>query len=149
MDHRELDNMVHGLEAIRKTPDPLTTARATAVLNSHLRIHLDKEDVHLYPILRERTTDDEQISIGKIMASKTPSERSPIARYSGSVAIPFTWPWWPSDSYTIMDVGDASTSFHYGQAADKKERFRKLGYVDSADPRTIRQVSARLVKRYD
>ena len=78
MDHRELDNMVHRLEAIRKEPDPLTTARATAVLNSHLRIHLDKEDVHLYPILRERTTDDEQISIGKIMASKTPPERSSI-----------------------------------------------------------------------
>jgi hypothetical protein len=78
MDHRELDNMFHGLEAICKAPDPLTTARATAVLNSHLRIHLDKEDVHLYTILRERTTDDEQISIGKIMASKTPSERVPI-----------------------------------------------------------------------
>jgi iron-sulfur cluster repair protein YtfE (RIC family) len=78
IDHRELDNTVHGLEAIRKAPDPLTTARATAVLNSHLRIHLDKEDMHLYPILREQTTDDEQISIGKIMASKTPPERFPI-----------------------------------------------------------------------
>lgn len=78
MDHRELDNMVNALEAIRKAPDPLITARATAVLNSHLRIHLDKEDLHLYPILREKTTDDEQISIGKIMASKTPPERSPI-----------------------------------------------------------------------
>jgi iron-sulfur cluster repair protein YtfE (RIC family) len=78
MDHRELDNMVNGLEAIRKAPDPLTTARATAVLNSHLRIHLDKEDVHLYPILRERTTDEEQVSIGKIMASKTPPERIPV-----------------------------------------------------------------------
>jgi iron-sulfur cluster repair protein YtfE (RIC family) len=78
MDHRELDNMFNGLEAIRKAPDPLTTARATAVLNSHLRIHLDKEDAYIYPILRERTTDDEQVSIGKIMASKTPSERSPI-----------------------------------------------------------------------
>jgi hemerythrin superfamily protein len=78
MDHRELDNMVLGLEAIRRAPDPLTTARATAVLNSHLRIHLDKEDAHLYPILREQTTDDEQISIGKIMASKTPPERSHI-----------------------------------------------------------------------
>jgi iron-sulfur cluster repair protein YtfE (RIC family) len=76
LDHRELDSMVHELEAIRKAPDPLTTARATAVLNSHLRIHLDKEDVHLYPILRERTTDDEQASIGKILASKTPPERS-------------------------------------------------------------------------
>lgn len=52
MDHRELDSMVSGLEAMHKTPDPLTTARATAVISSHLRIHLDKEDAHLYPILR-------------------------------------------------------------------------------------------------
>ena len=60
MDHRELDSMVSGLEAMHKTPDPLTTARATAVISSHLRIHLDKEDAHLYPILRERTTENEQ-----------------------------------------------------------------------------------------
>ena len=77
MDHRELDKMVEGLKAIRKAPDPLTTARATAVLNSHLRIHLDKEDVHLYPILRERTTDEEQASIGRVMSSKIPPERFP------------------------------------------------------------------------
>ena len=49
MDHRELDIMVSGLEAMRKAPDPLTMARATAVLNSHLRIHVDKEDAHLIP----------------------------------------------------------------------------------------------------
>ena len=30
LDHRELDNMVQGLEVIRKAPDPLTAARATA-----------------------------------------------------------------------------------------------------------------------
>jgi iron-sulfur cluster repair protein YtfE (RIC family) len=77
LDHRELDSMIQGLEAIRKEPDPLTTARATAVLNSHLRIHLNKEDVPLYPLLRERTTDDEQVSIGKTLASKTPPERFP------------------------------------------------------------------------
>jgi hypothetical protein len=78
IDHRELDNMVSALETMRTVPDPLTVARATAVLNSHLRIHLDKEDVHLYPILRERTTDEEQASIGKIMSSKVPPERFPI-----------------------------------------------------------------------
>jgi hemerythrin-like domain-containing protein len=70
MDHRWLEAMVAGLEAMRKTPDPLTMARATAVLNSHLRIHLDKEDAHLYEILRERTTESEQISIVGLM-SKT------------------------------------------------------------------------------
>lgn len=77
IDHRELDNMVNGLEAMRKTPDPLTTTRATAVLHSHLRIHLDKEDAHLYPILRERTTDNEQTTILKVVASKVPQERFP------------------------------------------------------------------------
>jgi iron-sulfur cluster repair protein YtfE (RIC family) len=78
LDHRELDKMVNGLETMRKAPDPLTTARATAVLESHLRIHLDKEDAHLYPILRERTTESAQASIAGLMSKKVPSERFPI-----------------------------------------------------------------------
>jgi Hemerythrin HHE cation binding domain len=79
MDHRELDKMVDILETIRlqQSPDPLITARATAVLNSHLRIHLDKEDAHLYQILRERTTIGEQVTIGGIMSSKVPPNRFP------------------------------------------------------------------------
>jgi iron-sulfur cluster repair protein YtfE (RIC family) len=78
LDHRELDTMLDGLETMRKTPDPLITARATAVLESHLRIHLDKEDVHLYPILRERTTETEQASIVGLMSSKVPPEKFPV-----------------------------------------------------------------------
>ena len=77
MDHRELDAMVSGLEAMRKAPDPLAAARATAVLNSHLRIHLDKEDTYLYPILRERTTENEQASIVGLMSKKVPPEKFP------------------------------------------------------------------------
>jgi iron-sulfur cluster repair protein YtfE (RIC family) len=77
LDHRELDTMVNGLETMRKTPDPLITARATAVLESHLRIHLDKEDAHLYPILRKRTTESEQVSIVGLMSRKVPPERFP------------------------------------------------------------------------
>jgi hypothetical protein len=77
MDHRELDVMVDGLEAMRKTPDPLTTARATAVLASHLRIHLGKEDAHLYQILRERTTESEQVSIVGLMSKDVPPDRFP------------------------------------------------------------------------
>jgi hypothetical protein len=42
-----------------------------------LRIHLDKEDVYLYPILRERTTISQQIAIGGIMSSKVPPDRFP------------------------------------------------------------------------
>jgi hypothetical protein len=81
MDHRELDKMVESLEAMRlqKTSDPLQAARATAVLNSHLRIHLDKEDAHLYPILREKTTLSQQVAIGGIMSSKIPPGRFPAA----------------------------------------------------------------------
>ncbi len=78
MDHRELDIMTSGLEAMRKTPEPLTTARATAVLAAHLRIHLDKEDAHLYPILKERTTESEQASIVGIMSKQIPPEKFPL-----------------------------------------------------------------------
>jgi hypothetical protein len=77
LDHRELDTMVNGLEAMRKTPDLLATTRATAVLNSHLKIHLYKEDAHLYPILRERTTESEQTSIVGLMSKQVPPDRFP------------------------------------------------------------------------
>ena len=77
LDHRELDTMVDGLQTMRKAPDPLNAARATAVLASHLRIHLDKEDVHLYPILREQTTESEQASIVGLMSKKVPPEKFP------------------------------------------------------------------------
>lgn len=77
MDHRELDTMVNGLDAISKAPDLLTTARATAVLNSHLRIHLNKEDAFLYPTLREGLTDNEQVSVLNTVSSKVPSEKFP------------------------------------------------------------------------
>jgi iron-sulfur cluster repair protein YtfE (RIC family) len=81
MDHRELDKMVETLETmlLQKSPDPLRASRATAVLNSHLRIHLDKEDAHLYPILREKTTLSQQVAIGAIMSSKIPPDRFPAA----------------------------------------------------------------------
>jgi hypothetical protein len=77
LDHRELDTMVNGLETMRKTPNALIAARATAVLESHLRIHLNKEDVHLYTILRERTTESEQATIVGLMSRKVPPERFP------------------------------------------------------------------------
>lgn len=77
MDHRELDAMVSGLEAGRQTLDPLTTARATAVLQSHLTIHLRKEDMYLYPLLQEQTTEGEQVSIVGLMAKTVPSDRYP------------------------------------------------------------------------
>jgi hypothetical protein len=62
---------------MRKNPDHLATARATAVLNSHLRIHLDKEDAHLYAILREHATVGEQASIVGQMSKKVPPDKFP------------------------------------------------------------------------
>ncbi len=77
MDHRELDAMVAGLEEMRKMPNPLAAARATAALNAHLRIHLDKEDAHLYPILTEKTSESEQAAVAGAMAKKVPPEKFP------------------------------------------------------------------------
>jgi len=81
MDHRELDKMVEYLETmlLQKSPDPLQASRATAILNSHLRIHLDEEDAHLYPILIEKTTLSQQVAIGGIMSGKIPPDRFPAA----------------------------------------------------------------------
>jgi iron-sulfur cluster repair protein YtfE (RIC family) len=81
MDHRELDKMVDTLEKIhlQESPDPLLAARATAVLNSHLRIHLNKEDAYLYPILREKTTASQQAAIVRVMSGKIPPDRFPAA----------------------------------------------------------------------
>ncbi len=77
MDHRELDGMVDSLETIRKMPDPLTASRATATLSSFLRIHLNKEDAHLYMILRERTTENEQAAIAQLMSRSVPPDKFP------------------------------------------------------------------------
>jgi zinc finger-like protein len=76
-DHREFDTMTEGLAKITATSDALVAARETAVLTEVLRIHLDKEDVHLYPILRERTSWEEQASIIRSMAKHVPPERAP------------------------------------------------------------------------
>ncbi len=76
-DHREMDVMCEGLEQVVGAPDELAAARATAVLHSHLRIHLAKEDTHLYPILRERMTPQEQAPIVGLMASKVHAQLMP------------------------------------------------------------------------
>jgi iron-sulfur cluster repair protein YtfE (RIC family) len=77
-DHRELDDMVAGLGVMSAATDPLVVARATAVLRSHLRIHLYKEDTYLYPTLRENTGLDEQVSIVGVMARSVPQEKTPL-----------------------------------------------------------------------
>ena len=76
-DHREMDVMCDGLEQVVGAPDELAAARAAAVLHSQLRIHLAKEDTHLYPILRERMSPEDQAPIVGHMAGKIPPQLTP------------------------------------------------------------------------
>ena len=76
-DHHEFDTMTEGLAKITAASDALVAARETAALTAVLRIHLDKEDEHLYPILRERTSLEEQTAIVGGMAAHVPPERNP------------------------------------------------------------------------
>ena len=76
-DHRELDTMTEGMNQVVGASDELAAARATAVLHSHLRIHLAKEDTHLYPILRERIKPEEQGPIVGQMPGKIHAELMP------------------------------------------------------------------------
>ena len=77
LDHREFDTMTAGLAQISVASSPLLVARSTAALTELLRIHLDKEDQHLYPILRAGTSPEQQGSIVLAMAQKSPPERAP------------------------------------------------------------------------
>ena len=76
-DHREMDTMNEGMNQLVGASDELAASRATAVLHSHVRIHLAKEDTHLYPILRERIKPEEQGPIVGQMAGKVHAELMP------------------------------------------------------------------------
>ncbi len=77
LDHRELDMMTEGLLKIESARTPLDAARATAVLRNHMRIHLDKEDTYLHPLLRAHASPAEQAPIVGGMAGGVPPERVP------------------------------------------------------------------------
>jgi len=51
-DHRGLDAASAALSAAASAGDALATARATAAFKFHLDIHLRKEDVQVYPLVR-------------------------------------------------------------------------------------------------
>lgn len=61
--------MTEGLAKMSAASDSLVAARETAAMTAVLRIHLDKEDQQLYPILRERTSLEEQSAIVGGMAA--------------------------------------------------------------------------------
>jgi hypothetical protein len=76
-DHRGLDAAFDELSDSYSARDPIKTARATAVFRFHLKIHLYKEDTHLYRIFRERISLPEQGKAVGIMAGAVPQERFP------------------------------------------------------------------------
>jgi hemerythrin-like domain-containing protein len=49
-DHRGLDSLFNRLDKAVGSNDPIEIARATAAFQFHLKIHLDKEEAHLYRI---------------------------------------------------------------------------------------------------
>ena len=76
-DHRGLDSLYESLKKAINDSDTLAIARATAAFDFHLRIHLSKEDAHLYRILNERVSLPNQGAIVGKMAQKVPQERFP------------------------------------------------------------------------
>ena len=75
--HRGLDAAFDALNTAVSAGDALETARATAAFRFHLHLHLDKEDAHLYRIMRERVPMAEQREAVGAMASTVPQDRFP------------------------------------------------------------------------
>ena len=76
-DHRGLDAAYDALSRAVSADDSLETARATAAFKFHLDLHLDKEDSHLYRLIRERISPEDQVKAVGTMASLSPQERFP------------------------------------------------------------------------
>jgi hypothetical protein len=76
-DHHGLDAAFDSLNAAVSAGDALATARASAAFKFHLDIHLDKEDAHLYRLVRERVPAADQGKAVGIMSSVAPQERFP------------------------------------------------------------------------
>jgi hypothetical protein len=74
-DHRGLDEAFDALNAAVSANDVLATARATAVFKFHLNLHLEKEDSHLYRLVRERISMADQGKAVGIMANEIPQDR--------------------------------------------------------------------------
>ena len=77
IDHRGLDAAFDSLSKAVSARDPIGTARATAAFKFHLDIHLHKEDVHLYRIVKERISVPDQATAVGVMAGSVPADRNP------------------------------------------------------------------------
>jgi hemerythrin-like domain-containing protein len=74
-DHRGLEEAYDDLNQSYTHGDLLQTARASAAFRFHLKIHLAKEDAHLYRIFAERIPIPEQKKALGIMSASVPQER--------------------------------------------------------------------------
>jgi hypothetical protein len=76
-DHHGLDAAYEAMSAAVAAGDALETARASAAFKFHLDLHLDKEDAHLYRLIRERVSMEDQGKALGVMASTVPQDRFP------------------------------------------------------------------------
>jgi hemerythrin HHE cation binding domain-containing protein len=76
-DHRGLDAAFDSLSKAVSARDALGTARAPAAFKFHLDIHLHKEEMHLYFIIKERVPVPDQAAAAGVMAGSVPAERKP------------------------------------------------------------------------
>jgi hypothetical protein len=76
-DHRALDEAFADLNRAVSVHDPLETARATNAFKFHLKLHLDKEDAHMYRIISERVSLPDQAQAMGMMGSHSPQDRFP------------------------------------------------------------------------
>jgi Hemerythrin HHE cation binding domain len=76
-DHRALDAAFDAVDHAVAARDPLETARTTKALKVELDLHLDKEDGHMYRLIRERVPLPEQGRAVELMASHAPQDLFP------------------------------------------------------------------------
>jgi len=76
-DHRALDAAFDSLNKAVSVHDPLETARATKAFKFYLDVHLDKEDTHLYRLIKERVSVPDQGRAVGVMANTVPEDRFP------------------------------------------------------------------------
>jgi hypothetical protein len=76
-DHHFLDVAYDRLNAAVLVQDPLETSRATAAFKYHLDVHLEKEEAHLYRLVKERIPVAERGKLVGLLSTTIPQDRFP------------------------------------------------------------------------
>jgi hypothetical protein len=76
-DHHGLDAAYAAMNSAVSAKDNLEIARASAAFKFHLDIHLDKEDAHVYRLIRERVSIPDQGKALGVMSGAVPQDRFP------------------------------------------------------------------------